>query len=166
MRGSGAADHHVESVARACRGVHGLGATALVHRAHELLHDDRESSLSARVAGGEALTALMIGQEAGKGDALATELVMELATHLGRGMVTIGHIIDPEAIILGGAMTFGGIEDPVGLKFLAQVTQTFRSFAFPTLVKNTRIVFATLGSDAGYVGAAGIARREHLRSSK
>ena len=138
-------------------------ATALVNRALELLQAGRESSISSRLAAGQELTGLMIHEEAGTGDGLALELIMELATHLGYGMVTIAHTIDPAAMILGGAMNFGGEEDAVGQKFLAQVNQTFRSFSFPTLAELTQIVFARLGGDAGYIGAAGIARREHLQ---
>jgi glucokinase len=33
--------------------------------------------------------------------------------------------------------------------------------AFPVLVKNTIINFASLGADAGYIGAAGLARVEY-----
>jgi glucokinase len=140
-------------------------ATALVKRAQELLDAGRQSSIAARVAAGEALTGLMISEEASQRDGLAVELVMELAEHLGRGMVTIAHTIDPEAMILGGAMNFGGEDGPAGQEFLAQVTATFQSLAFPTLAENTKIAFAQLGSAAGYIGAAGVARRQQLQRS-
>ena len=138
--------------------------TALIKRAAEQIEFGSETKLAAAYQSGE-LTGLLIKEAAGDGDVLAMMLILELAEHLGRGIVTIAHTIDPAAIILGGAMTFGGENDPVGQEFLALVTQVFQDLAFPTLAKNTKIRFARLGSDAGYIGAAGIARRAHVESA-
>lgn len=136
-------------------------ATALIKRAAERIDAGSETQLFRT---GE-LTGLAIKEAAAEGDSLAEELILELAEHLGRGIVTIVHTIDPAAVILGGAMTFGGENDPVGQAFLARVTQVFRDLAFPTLAENTKIRFARLGSDAGYIGAAGIARRAHVEQA-
>jgi glucokinase len=86
------------------------------------------------------------------------ELVMELATYLGVGVATLVHTIDPGAVVLGGAMNFGGHETELGRKFLRQVREEFHRRTFPVLAENTVVDFAQLGGDAGYVGAAGIAR--------
>jgi glucokinase len=45
------------------------------------------------------------------------------------------------------------------------VSDTFRQLAFPVLAEQIQIRFAKLGGDAGYVGAAGIARRDYFRST-
>lgn len=136
-------------------------ATALVKRAAESLESGRKSALAALAVEGQ-LTARRIAEAAGHGDALALELIDELATHLGRGLVTIAHTVDPAAIILGGAMNFGGPHTEQGKRFLAKVTTTFQQLAFPVLARQTKITFAELGGDAGYVGAAGAARRDYL----
>ena len=68
------------------------------------------------------------------------------------------HTIDPAAVVLGGAMTFGGEQSPIGRAFLERVRQEVRMRALPTLAAQTPIRFARLGGDAGYIGAAGMAR--------
>ena len=67
------------------------------------------------------------------------------------------------AVILGGAMNFGGRQNPVGRQFLQRVEDEFKSRAFAVVAHNTLIDFASLGGDAGYIGAAGIGRSS-LRS--
>lgn len=136
-------------------------ATALVARVQELLDSGRPTSLSKRVTADAPLTALMIAEEADRGDSLSFECIMELGTWLGLGIVTLMHTIDPGAVILGGAMNFGGHDDPVGRRFIEHVRGVVRKHAFPILAQRTTIDFATLGGDAGYIGAAGIARLEY-----
>jgi glucokinase len=141
-------------------------ATALVARTHELISQGRATSLTHRISEMSPLTALMISEEADRGDSLSYEVVMELATWLGLGIVTLMHTIDPGAVILGGAMNFGGHDDAVGRRFIEQVRTIVRRRAFPIPAQKTTIDFAALGSDAGYIGAAGIARLDHHRRTK
>lgn len=135
-------------------------ASALVARAEQWLDDGRPSALRARLEGGEPLSTLLLGEEAERGDALALEVILEAATYLGIGIVTMVHMIDPGAVILGGAMNFGGSRTRVGHQFLTRVRDEFRSRAFEVVSKNTLIDYASLGSDAGFIGAAGIAREK------
>jgi glucokinase len=141
-------------------------ATALVERTHELIAQGRATSLSQRVSETAPLTALMIAEEADRGDSLSYDVIMELATWLGLGIVTLMHTIDPGAVILGGAMNFGGHEDAVGRRFIEHVRGIVRKRAFPIPAQRTVIDFAALGSDAGYIGAAGIARLAHHRQDR
>jgi len=140
-------------------------ATALVERTHDLIAQGRATSLHEKIGETSQLTALMISQEADHGDSLSFEVIMELATWLGLGIVSLMHTIDPGAVILGGAMNFGGHDDAVGRRFIEQVRGIMRKRAFPILAQKTVIDFALLGSDAGYIGAAGIARVEHHRKT-
>jgi glucokinase len=55
-------------------------------------------------------------------------------------------------------MTFGRHESALGRRFLAKLKQIVREHAFPILAEKTRIDYATLGADAGFIGAAGCAR--------
>jgi glucokinase len=91
------------------------------------------------------------------------ELVLETARWLAIGTVTLMHTIDPEGVVIGGAMTFGGEASPVGKAFLEQVRRDVRSRTFPLLAERTSIRYATLGGDAGYIGAAGLARAARSR---
>ena len=141
--------------------------TAIIKRTHEALAGDlqKESSLHARIEAGEKLSPLMVAQEADQGDTLSLHIVMETARYLGIGIVSLMHTIDPGAVILGGAINFGGHDEPLGRKFLERVRQEVKSRAFPVPAAHTVIDFARLGGDAGYLGAAGKARVVSHRDS-
>ena len=141
-------------------------ATALVQRCHEALHAGRETILRSWLEQGEELTPILIGRAAEAGDALSDELVMECARCLGVGTTSVMHTIDPDMVLLGGAMTFGRHGTPLGRRFLERVRTEVRARAFPIPAARTVIDYATLGGDAGFIGAAGRARREHLRAAR
>ncbi|MEM7316232.1 MAG: ROK family protein [Planctomycetota bacterium] len=140
-------------------------ATGIVKRIEEKLKTARSTSLRQRIDDGESLTTLMLAQEAEKGDGFSLEMIDETAVYLGVGITTIVHTIDPSIVVLGGAVNFGGKETELGQRFLSKVTDEFRRRAMPVLAENTVLDFAILGGDAGYVGAAGLAREEYLRQS-
>jgi glucokinase len=106
----------------------------------------------------------MISNAADEGDDLALQLVRETAHYLGRGIAALAHVIDPEAFILGGAMDFGGSCTPLGRKFLDSVIEETRKLVFPVLAERLIVRFAELGGDAGFVGAAGLARVQHSQN--
>ena len=137
-------------------------ATAVIRRTEELLDAGRDSSLSKRTAGGQQLSPKLVAEEAERGDELSLEIIFEVARAMGVGIVNLMHTIDPNGVLLGGAMTFGGNDTELGRQFLAWIREEVGRRAFPLLAERTVIDFATLGGDAGYIGAAGIARVEHL----
>lgn len=142
-------------------------ATSLVRRTEEVLRDtQRASSLRDRLAQGEKLTTLLLAHEAEAGDEFSLDLIMETAMYIGVGAVSLMHTIDPGAVILGGAMDFGGHDAPLGRQFLERIRQEVRSRAFPTLVERTVVDFAHLGGHAGYIGAAGIARMQYHKTAR
>ena len=138
-------------------------ATALKDRARHAIPQVPESSLAKAVAAGEELTPILVSREAAAGDRLATELILETARWLGIGIVTLMHTLDPEAVLIGGAMTFGGETAPVGKAFIERVRAEVRVRAFPLLAEKTIVRYASLGGDAGSIGAAGLARRNVAR---
>ena len=140
-------------------------APAVVARTEEALAAGVSSSLRARMDAGAALTPLMLAEEAEAGDELAREIILETAEFLSIGVITLVHTIDPGAVILGGAMNFGGRQTEVGRMFLEKVRESFRSRAYNVVVDRTVIDYARLGGDAGYIGAAGIARETFGESS-
>jgi len=112
---------------------------------------------------GDALSPILIARAAAAGDPLAMDLILDAARWLGIGIVTLMHTIDPAAVIIGGAMTFGGADDPIGRAFLDRIRAEVRARAFPVLAEQTVIRYADLGGDAGSIGAAGLARLAHQR---
>jgi len=139
-------------------------ATAVIKRAEQALTNGHSSSLAARVAEGAELTPKLLAVEAEAGDELSLEIIFEVAQAMGVGIVNLLHTIDPSGVLLGGAMTFGGNKTELGRRFLARIKEEVNHRAFAVLAERTTIDFASLGGDAGYIGAAGIARVEHMKT--
>lgn len=133
-------------------------ALAIVRRTQEALDAGRVSSLTGRQASGDPLSPLMLAEEAAAGDALSLEIVEATARYLGIGIVSLMHTIDPSGVVLGGAMTFGGNATDLGRRFISRVREEVRRRALPVLARETTVEYAVLGGDAGFIGAAGIAR--------
>ncbi len=138
-------------------------ASSVIKRTEEALAGGRRSTLTARVDNGEELSPLMLDQEADRGDSLSMEIILDTARYLGIGVVSAMHTIDPQGVVIGGAMTFGQHGTATGRKFLARVQEEVTARAFPMLAQRTTVDYASLGGDAGYIGAAGLARRAHLQ---
>lgn len=135
-------------------------ASGLVAIALERVALNPSSNLAAY---GPKLKAKNIYEAAQAGDSLALQLIDETADYLAIGITNIVHIVDPGLVVLGGAMTFGGHKSPVGIRFLTKIREGFLARAYDHVGKGTVIDFALLGGDAGYLGAAGIARFAHHR---
>ena len=133
-------------------------ATAVVCRMRELLEAGTASSLQPLLAGEDNITALEIYQAAEQGDELARRVIQQTAEYLATAIVTLLHTIDVGAVVLGGAMDFGGQESVSGRDFLATIRQWVKEHTFPVIAERMTIDFASLGGDAGYIGAAGLAR--------
>jgi glucokinase len=138
-------------------------ASALVDRAIAAMGSAGVTSLAKRRAAGEEITPRLIGEEAERGDEIARQCIMETAYWLGIGIVSFIHTIDPDAVLLGGAMTFGGNDSPIGREFLQTIRDVVRPRILEPLRDSVKIEFASLGGDAGYLGAAGLARLEHRK---
>jgi glucokinase len=138
-------------------------ATAVVKRTEEGLAAGRKSSLTARIETGVRITSLVVAQEAEAGDHFAMEIVMDTARYVGVGIVSLMHTIDPSGVLIGGAMTFGGHTSQLGRQFLSRVREEVQKRALPIPAAETVIDFASLGADAGYIGAAGMARLEYRK---
>jgi glucokinase len=141
-------------------------ATAVIKRMDEAVQAGRTGSLATEIRSGVEVTPLLLDKHAEQGDELAWEIVLETARMLGIGIVTLAHTIDPAGVLIGGAMTFGRTESGVGRRFLERVRQEVRARALPVVGEKLLIDFAALGSDAGFYGAAGVARVEFHTKGK
>jgi glucokinase len=127
-------------------------ATALVKRALEALDADNAPS-RLRQLDRETLTSRVIADSAAAGDELARHLMRDTAHYLAVGAVSLMHTIDPDLVLFGGGMI------NAGQALLDEIRQDIRRMAFPIPAARTRIAFASLGEEAGFVGAAGWARK-------
>lgn len=135
-------------------------ASAVAARASERVLDGATSSLRKLLDQDKAITSKDVYLAALEGDGLALEIIDETAFYLGIGITGTVHTIDPGIIVLGGAMDFGGSTCPIGQRFLRAIVSEFHRRTFPNVASGTRIEFATLGGNAGYIGAAGIAHSD------
>jgi glucokinase len=126
-------------------------AIAVVQRAQEALAASAQASLL-REAKTE-LTARAVFEAADQGDELAGRLVEETALYLAIGAMNTMHILDPDMIVFGGGMMAAG--EP----FLERIRVHVRQLAFPIPAERTVLRAAQLGSDAGFIGAAGCGRQ-------
>jgi glucokinase len=133
-------------------------ATALVRRAHEALDRTDEPS-RLRDLDLESITSRAISEAADAGDRLAATLMNDTARYLAVGAVSLMHTIDPDLILFGGGMI------NAGPSLLDEIRQNVRRLAFPIPAAKTRIEYAQLGEEAGFVGAAGWARHVLTRTS-
>lgn len=103
---------------------------------------EKETSLQ-RV---ETLTAKEIFDAAKTGDEVALELVEEVCEMLGRAIASISCVVDPEAYIIGGGVS------KAGEILIETIKKYYKQYAFHTS-RETEIVLATLGNDAGMYGS-------------
>lgn len=136
-------------------------ATAVVKRCEEALRQPgAKSSLEKFCPKLENLTARAIFEAAADGDTLADRIVEDTAYYLAVGAVNMMHTIDPNMICYGGGMI------GAGENFLNRIRRHVKKLAFPVPAENTQITYASLGSDAGFIGAAGCGRQLYLRARK
>jgi glucokinase len=129
-------------------------ATAVVKRTQEALaQDGGRSSLHDLIRSGKELTSRAVFTASDAGDELAGRIVEETALYLAIGAMNLMHVIDPDLIVFGGGMIAAGDG------FLERIRAHVRRLAFVVPAERTRIVYAQLGTDAGFIGAAACARR-------
>lgn len=136
-------------------------ATSVVKRTMERLSQSKaKSTLRAEVKKEGGLTSRDIFDAAAAGDALAEKIVDETAFYLAVGAANAMHTIDPDMIAFGGGMT------GAGESFLDLIKKHVKSVALAVPAEKTIITFASLGSDAGFIGAAACGRQLYWKRKK
>ncbi len=129
-------------------------ATAVVKRAQEALAQAGvRSALSKATNKVGGLTARDIFDAAAAGDALADKIVEDTAFYLAVGTTNVLHTIDPDMVVFGGGMI------AAGETFLERIRKHVNELALPVPAAKSKIKYAQLGSDAGFIGAAACARQ-------
>lgn len=82
-----------------------------------------------------------------KEDEIALEVLRETAAYLGRGLAGVVNLFNPEIVVIGGGVADGGAD------FVEQTAAVIRKYAFEPATANLRVSRATLGNDAGFIGA-------------
>jgi len=147
--------HRCECGNRGCWEQYASG-NALVREARSLFSANSPiaSDLLDRVEGVPGnLTGPLITQAARDGDPTARELLAEIGNWLGVGIANLAAAFDPGTFVIGGGMSAAGD------LLLASARDTFkRQLTGRGYRPEARIVAASLGNDAGLIGAADLAR--------
>jgi glucokinase len=129
-------------------------AKAIVERALEAMATGSRSSLETILARGDELTAKDVFDAASDKDPLGEQLVEQTAFYLAVGAVNLMHVINPNVVVFSGGMI------AAGKSFLERIRYHVRRNALPVPAAETLITYAQLGTDAGFIGAAGCAQNK------
>ena len=113
-----------------------------------------QTALNAIIESKGSIDAKDINDARADGDAFAAEAWDQTARYLALTCVSLTRIFDPDKIVLTGGMAKAGpdIIDPV--------RKHFADLHWDMTEIKTEVAIATLGSDAGSIGAAGVAWRK------
>jgi glucokinase len=130
--------------------------SALLRDARELVRagGTAAAALSRRCGGvPERLSGRDVDELAAEGDPASIELLAELGTWLGEGLASLGAVLDPSVVVLGGGVAHAGelLLRPAREALLRNLVGRGHRPA-------PELVLATLGTSAGFVGAADLAR--------
>lgn len=112
--------------------------------------DDPSGAIASLVGGDPSkVTGQIVTQAAQSGDKVATEILREVGTRLGEGIAGLVNVLDTDRVVIGG----GACE--AGDLLLGPTRDAFHdSLEAPSHRPEVPIVVASLGNDAGAVGAA------------
>lgn len=123
-------------------------ATGIVRLAKEAISNNSTGELAETYRQFGRITAKDVFDAAGNDDQNAIKVVNEVGFHLGLALANLASTLNPDSIIIGGGVS------RAGNLLLAPIQENFQKFAFPRAASSTALDFATLGNDAGVIGAA------------
>ena len=131
-------------------------ASSTARRATEAIHTGKaESSLEKVLKETGAITCRNVYEHAAAGDELATEITEVTAKTLALLCVNVFHTVEPaRAVFAGGMIAAGDI-------LLDRIKHFFDEYIWKLKDEPFEICFATLGEDAGIIGAAALAMQAH-----
>ncbi len=121
-------------------------ATGVVRLARERIEQGEQTEIQKA-----NLTAATVFAAADRGDRVAQAIVHEAAETLGRGLAIAANLINPDVIVIGGGMA------RAGETLFTPVRLAFQAYALRRVAQAVTLVPASLGNDAGVVGAGKLA---------
>ena len=130
--------------------------TAIVRDIRSGIAAGRESLIPQMTGGDpERLTSGVLARAWRQGDPLVREVMGRAQFYLGLAVASIVNLLDPEMFVFGG-----GVVEALGDEFLAQIRVVARQYFIQQQdADRVRIVTASLGDQAGVLGAAVLAWR-------
>ncbi|MGI9466634.1 MAG: ROK family protein [Rubripirellula sp.] len=134
------------------------GSKGVVTQLQSLASTSNTSEITSLLAT-DSITPRDIAARALIGCELCNTVIDQTAEYLGQAIGQMTQVIDPAVVLLGGAMTFGGSQSKVGQRFLATVQKTIIATTLEEVGSHLQVEFASLGNDAGVIGAAMVAQQ-------
>lgn len=130
-------------------------ATGIVRLALEALDNTESTSLlEQKINEGNVLSSKLLFECATVGDPLSNTVVDQVGEYLGLALSHVGNVMNPEKIVIGGGVSRAGDI------LLVPVRKAFEKYSFKRVRKSTKIHLATLGNDAGVIGAAWLIKNQ------
>ena len=127
--------------------------TAIARQGREAAEREPGSALGRALSEGREVDARVVSEAARQGDQAARGVLERVGRRLGAALTSLANAFEPDVIVLGGAVM------GAGELLLAPARQEVRDRALPPQDR-TPVRAAELGSDAGMIGAATLARIE------
>jgi len=128
-------------------------ADATAKRATEAVEAGSESSLKKVLDEKGRITSKDVYEHLAAGDELAKEITDGTAKALAITCISMLHITEPKRIVFAGGMIAAG--EPL----LSRIQDFFNEYIWTLKKEPVEICFATLGEDAGIIGAAALAKQ-------
>ena len=126
-------------------------ATGIVHVARDYAQEYAgDSELKASLDNGDDLTAKDVFDLAKQNDPLALKVTSAVCDQLGLALSIVAVTINPQYIIIGGGVS------NAGYFLLQRVRESYNRYVFSSVKKTTTLTLATLGNEAGVIGAASL----------
>jgi len=126
-------------------------ANAVAERLREAVQAGEKSLLRPKVEANEPFDARDVLQAITDGDELARRIWDETCYYLGLCATNLQHLLNPELIVFAGGLI------NAGLRLLDPVRNHFEQLSWKIAPDAPQIALATLGTDAGTIGAAMLA---------
>jgi glucokinase len=132
--------------------------TALGREGHSAGESSPDSALGRALAEGKEVDGVLVTEAALAGDETAIGVFELIGSRLGVACASFANVFQPDAIVVGGGVISAGdlLLDPARAEVQARALRP---------MNETPILEATLGNDAGMIGAAALARTELEKSS-
>ncbi|MBB2480134.1 ROK family glucokinase [Bacillus sp. APMAM] len=131
-------------------------ATGIVRVAKDtIIQYEGESSLKDLYISKGSIEAKDVFDCMNQGDTLSASIIEQIMLHLGLVLANIGNVLNPEKIVIGGGVS------KAGDLLLNPLQKYFNQFAYSAVSASTELAIATLGNDAGILGAAWLAKNKH-----
>jgi glucokinase len=98
-----------------------------------------------------------LAKAADEGDELADKLWADIGLKIGVGLTNVIWLVNPDRIVIGGGVA------NAGERLFKYIRQTIRTRCEKTFWENLDVLPATLGNDAGIIGAATLALESEFR---